>query len=181
MGWEASMFALLDDLEQQAEGMHLADRDADVADLSLAEYARVNLAARLHASLGLDLRVRLVGGHVVSGRLARLGEDWLLLVDRTAEWVVRHDGIATVSGLAHRADHEETWSVTDRLTLRTVLRGLSGAQERCLLRFVDGNQVEGRVGRVGSDFFELHVGEGPDASLQVVPVSPVAALQGRPG
>ena len=51
MGWEASMFALFDDLEQQAEGMHLADRDADVADLSLAEYARVNLAARLHAAL----------------------------------------------------------------------------------------------------------------------------------
>ncbi len=94
---------------------------------------------------------------------------------------MRHDGIATVSGLAHRADHEETWSVMDRLTLRTVLRGLSGVQEHCLVRFVDGNQVEGRVGRVGSDFFELHVGEGQDASVQVVPVAPVAAFQGRPG
>ena len=181
MGWEASMFALFDDLEQQAEGMHLADRDADVADLSLAEYARVNLAARLHASLGLDLQVRLVGGHVVGGRLARLGEDWLLLVDRTAEWVVRHAGIAGVSGLANRADHEETWSVMDRLTLRTVLRGLSGGQEHCLVRFVDGSQVEGRVGRVGGDFFELHVGEGREASVQVVPVAPVTAFQGRPG
>jgi hypothetical protein len=181
MGWEASMFALFDDLEQQAEGMHLAGRDADVADLGAAEYSRVNLAARLHASVGLELRVRLVGGHVVGGRLARLGEDWLLLVDRTAEWVVRHDGIATISGLARRADHEETWSVLDRLTLRTVLRGLSGAQEHCLVRFVDGKQVEGRVGRVGSDFFELHVGEGQDTSVQVVPVAPVTAFQGRPG
>ena len=181
MGWEASMFALFDDLEQQAEGMHLADRDADVADLSLAEYSRVTLAARLHASLGHDLQVRLVGGHVVGGRLARVGEDWLLLVDRTAEWVVRHSGIASVGGLANRADHEETWSVTDRLTLRTVLRGLSGVQEHCLVRFVDGSQAEGRVGRVGEDFFELHVGEGRDASTQVVPVAPVTAFQGRPG
>ena len=181
MGWEASMFALFDDLEQQAEGMHLADRDADVADLSLAEYAGVNLAARLHAALGLDLQVRLVGGHAVGGRLARLGEDWLLLVDRTAEWVVRHAGIAGVSGLANRADHQETWSVMDRLTLRTVLRGLSGGHEHCLVRFVDGSQVEGRMGRVGSDFFELHVGDGREASVQVVPVGSVTAFQGRPG
>ncbi len=181
MGWEASMFALFDDLEQQAEGMHLAGRDADVADLGAAEYSRVNLAARLHASRGMELRVRLVGGHVVGGRLARLGEDWLLLVDLSAEWVVRHDGIATVSGLARRADHQDTWPVTDRLTLRTVLRGFSATQEHCLVRFADRNQVEGRIGRVGGDFFELHVGEGQDASVQVVPVAPVVAFQGRPG
>ena len=181
MGWEASMFALFDDLEQQAEGMHLAGRDADVADLSLAEYAGVNLAARLHAALGLDLQVRLLGGHAVGGRLARLGEDWLLLVDRAAEWVVRHAGMAGVSGLANRADHQETWSVMDRLTLRTVLRRLSVGQEHCLVRFVDGSQVEGRMGRVGSDFFELHVGEGREVSVQVVPVGSVTAFQGRTG
>jgi hypothetical protein len=181
MGFDDRLDDLFDDLEQQAEGMHLADRDADVADLSLAEYSRVNLAARLHASIGSDLQVRLLGGHVVGGRLARIGEDWLLLGDRTAEWVVRHAGIAGVNGLANRADHEETWSVMDRLTLRTVLRGLSGRQEHCLVRFVDGSQVEGRVGRVGDDFFELHVGDGRDASVQVVPVAPVTAFQGRSG
>jgi hypothetical protein len=49
------------------------------------------------------------------------------------------------------------------------------------VRFVDGKQVEGRVGRVGRDFFELYVGEGQDASVQVVPVGPVTALQGRAG
>jgi hypothetical protein len=87
--------------------------------------------------------------------------------------------MASVSGLANRADHEETWSVMDRLTLRTVLRGLSGNQEHCLVRFVDGSQVEGRVGRVGEDFFELRVGEGRDASVQVVPMAPVTAFQGR--
>ena len=49
------------------------------------------------------------------------------------------------------------------------------------MRFLDGKQVEGRVGRVGRDFFELHVGEGQDASVQVVPVAPVTAFQGRAG
>ena len=83
---------------------------------------------------------------------------------------------AGVSGLANRADPEETWSVMDRLKLRTVLRGLSSGQEHCQVRFVDGSQVAGRVGRVGGDFFELHVGERRDATVQVVPVAPVTAV-----
>ena len=65
------MFAVFDDLEQQAAGLHLVERDAEVADLTVAEYSRVSLGARLHASLGDELRLRLVGGHVVSGRLAQ--------------------------------------------------------------------------------------------------------------
>ena len=154
------MFAVFEDLEQQAEGLHLVERDAEVADLTVAEYSRISLGARLHASLGLDLRVRLVGGHVVAGRLARVGEDWLLLVAVTAEWIVRHDGIVTLTGLSPRADSEETWSVMDRLNLRAVLRRLVERHEPCLVHFFDDQQVEGRVGRVGRDFFELYVGEG---------------------
>ena len=67
------MFAVFDDLEQQAAGLHLVERDAEVADLTVAEYSRISLGARLHASLGLELRVRLLGGHQLSGRLARVG------------------------------------------------------------------------------------------------------------
>jgi hypothetical protein len=117
----------------------------------------------------------------VSGRLARVGEDWLLLVDGPAEWILRHQGIATLAGLSNRADSEETWSVMDRLTLRTVLRRLSNENEPCLVHFLDGQQVDGPIGRVGRDFFELHVGEGRDRRAQVVPVAAVAALQGRTG
>ena len=115
----------------------------------------------------------------MSGRLARAGEDWLLLVGQSAEWIVRHDGIATLTGLSPRADSEETWSVLDRLTLRALLRRLSSAHESCLVHFCDDQQAEGLVGRVGRDFFELHVGQGQDRALQVVPVSSVSALQGR--
>lgn len=179
MGWEESMFAVFDDLEQQAAGLHLSERDAEVADLTLTEYSRVSLGSRLHASLDRELRVRLVGGHLVAGRLARVGEDWLLLVDRSSEWIVRHGGIATLAGLSARADSEETWSVLDRLSLRAVLRRLSAATEPCLVHFVDDHQAGGRVGRVGRDFFELLVGEGQDRSVQVVPVGSVSALQGR--
>jgi hypothetical protein len=179
MGWEESMFALFDDLEQQAAGLHLSERDAEVADLTLTEYSRVSLGSRLHASLDRELRVRLAGGRLVTGRLARVGEDWLLLVDRSAEWIVRYEGVVTLAGLSARADSEQTWSVVDRLSLRAVLRRLSSVNERCLVHFADGHQVDGRVGRVGRDFFELLVGERQDRSVQVVPVGQVSALQGR--
>lgn len=173
------MFAVFDDLEQQASGLHLVERDAEVADLTVAEYSRVGLGARLHASLGRELRLRLVGGHLVSGRLARVGADWLLLVDRASEWIVRHDGIVTLAGLSTRAHSEETWSVLDRLSLRAVLRRLSSDSEPCLVHFADDHQVEGRIGRVGLDFFELHVGTGPERIEQIVPVASVSGLQRR--
>lgn len=173
------MFEVLDDIEQRAEGLHLLERDAEVADLAVTEYSSVTLGARLHASLGLELRLRLVGGPQVSGRLARTGADWLLLVEGPVEWIVRHAGIASVAGASVRADSEETWSVFDRLTLRAVLRRLAEANEDCVVRFLDDRRVEGRVVRVGRDFFELRVGEGRDRLVQLVPVSSVAALQGR--
>ena len=179
MGWEDSMFAVFDDLEQQAQGLHLVERDAEVADLAVAEYAGVSLASRLHASLGQDLRVRLLGGRVVGGRLARLGADWFLLVDGSSEWVVRHDGLVTLSGLSPRAHSEDTWSVVDRLTLRAVLRRLASTNEPCVVHFCDDQQLDGRIGRVGQDFFELSVGEPSNSHVRAVPNAAVAALQGR--
>ena len=117
----------------------------------------------------------------MAGRLARLGEDWLLLVDGSSEWVVRHQGVVTIGGLSVKAHSEDTWSVVDRLTLRAVLRRLATANEACLVHFCDDQQVEGRIGRVGRDFFELTVGEGGDRLVQAVPNAAVAALQGRRG
>ena len=110
MSWEESMFAVFEDLEQQAEGLQLIERDAEVADLTVAEYSRVSLAARLHASLGLDLRVRLVGGHMIVGRLSRMGDGWLLLVDRAAEWIVRSAGMLSVAGWRDWGRTGSCWS-----------------------------------------------------------------------
>ena len=117
---------------------------------------------------------------MVCGRLARLGEDWLLLVGRSAEWIVRHDGVVTLDRALPAGHSEDTWSVVDRLTPpRACCAGSRAPARACLVHFVDDQQVEGRVGRVGRDFFELDVGEGRIGAVQVVPVAPVAALQGR--
>jgi hypothetical protein len=178
MSWEASMVALFEDLEQQASGLRLAERDVEVAERTAAEYAQVSLASRLHASLGHDLQLRLMGGRRVGGRLARVGEDWLLVVDGTSEWIVRHQGLASVAGVSGRADSVETWSVLDRLSLRSVLRGLAADADEAVVHLADDQQLRGRIGRVGLDFLELHLGEAARTG-HVVPFSAVVALQGR--
>ncbi len=61
MSWEEEVFALLDDLEQQAEAMYAAERDADLADRSRAAYREVTLASRLMASVGEVLRLDITG------------------------------------------------------------------------------------------------------------------------
>ena len=170
------MLALFDDLEQQAAGLSLLERDLEVADRTQAEYARVALAGRLHASVGRELTVRLVGGRVTSGRLVRTGPDWLMLTASGSEWVLRTAAVVSVGGLSVRADSEETWSVVDRLGVRTVLRRLAAEASECVVHATDGQQVEGRVGRVGEDFMELHVGH---ESLHVVPTASMTALQRR--
>lgn len=179
MGWEETMFAMFDDLEQQAEGLALADRAAEVAELAVAEYAQLSLASRLHASLERQVRVRLVGGMVVGGRLVRVGEDWLMVADDTMEHVIRREAVLALSGLSARAVKEETWGVVDRLSLRALLRRLAASASTCAVQFLDGQSLEGRVGRVGRDFLELQVGEGHDRVRQVLPLASVAVLRGR--
>lgn len=180
MRWEEATFAVLDDLEQQAHGLGLMQRDAEVADLSQVEYSRVTLAMRVHASLGRVVRLRLHGGLVVRGRVARVGADWLLVSDDSSEWVVSSAGIVTAEGLAARADNEETWSVTDRLSLRSALRRLSGSGEGCTVHLRDAGTAQGRVGRVGADFFELHRHVGAEQTTQVVPLASAVAFQASP-
>jgi len=184
MTWDDSVFAVLEDLEQQAAGLRLAERDAEVAEMTVAEYSRIGLAERVHASLGRELGVRLVGGHQVAGRLARCGPDWLLLADgpeqRSVQWVVPTRGVTTVSGLAARADSEETWPVADRLSLRSVLRRLAAESAPCVVHLVDGSQLRGRLGRVGRDFVELHPGDGLERGPLAVPLDAVAALREQP-
>lgn len=172
------MAGVFDDLEQQAQGLHLLERDAEVAELTTAEYAEVPLAGRLHASVGRDLRVHLRGGELVSGRLARVGGDWFLLVDSAAEWIVCRSGVTLVAGLSDRTVREAAWSAVDRLSVRAVLRRLAEGSGRCTVHLVDGRRTDGRVGRVGADFFELHAGEGWGERVLAVETSAVAALRG---
>jgi len=177
MNWDEQLFAVLDDLEQQAESLFDAERDAEVADRSRAEYGAVTLASRLMASIDAEIALAVTGVGRVSGRLRRVATGWLLLETVAGQWVVPLSAVTSVGGASSRSVPEVAWSPLTRLGLGSALRRLSEAGERCLVHRVDGSPLDGVVRRVGQDFAEVEV--APDR-LELVAFSAVAAVQSRP-
>lgn len=163
--WEEQLLRELDDLELQAEGLHLAERDATVAELSLSTYAEVELADRLHASVGLPVSLGLAGGVAVEGVVIRAGKDWLLMAQGRAEYVVPLHAVVRVRGASERSLPVEARSVLARLGLGSVLRQLAVDRGPLAVTTSDGTVLRGRVVRVGRDFLELEPEVGGGVEL----------------
>lgn len=177
MGWERELLDLFDGLEQQAEALALAERDAEVAELARSEYAEINLAARLHASVGRQVDVAVLGLGPLHGQLQGAGAGWLLVQPRGGRggpWVVTTGAVTGVRGLAPGARRSPALPATARLGLGSVLRRMAEQAEPLVLVRCDGVRRQGRVGRVGADFVEL-IG---DTGIEVVPFAGVAVLHG---
>src|SRR5690349_20389292 len=159
MSWEDDLFALLDDLEQQAEALYAADRDAELADRSRAAYGEVTLASRLMASLDAELRLEVTGVGTVAGELERVADGWCVLRGPAQDWVVSLPAVTAVHGASDRSVPEVAWSPVARLGLASALRRLADAGERCVLRLRDGTTYDAVLRRVGADFVEATVGE----------------------
>ena len=100
MGWDERLFDLLDDLEGQAEALYAAERDAELADRSRAEYAAVTLAGRLMASVGRDVLLDVDGTGPVRGELRRVGTGWCLVSGDAGDWLVPLAAITAVLALS---------------------------------------------------------------------------------
>jgi hypothetical protein len=173
---EGLLSPMFEDLEQQAEGLALDARDAEVAELGPAEYAQVPLDARLFAAVGGRLQLTVAGPGTLEGRLRRVGDGWCLLDAGVQEWLVRLPAVLSLRGLVHRAVAAEARPLTGRLGLGSALRGLAEARVEVALHRTDGSVLRGRPGRVGADFVELRVGEPP--VVEVVPFTALAAVSG---
>jgi hypothetical protein len=176
MRWDDRLGDLFDDLEQQAEGLALAQRDAEVAELARAEYARVDLAARLHGSLGRLLVVGVSGVGTVEGTLSRVGAGWCLLESGTREWLVRLAATGSVRGLTEGGGAGWSSAPTARLGLASALRSLAEARAETVLHRLDGSMSRGVLGRVGADFVDVRSGP-PSGYLETVPFEAIAAVR----
>jgi len=181
VSWERRLLDLFDDLEQQAEGVALAARDAEVAELARSEYSEVRLADRWHASAGRHVEVTAAGGLVVRGRVSRVGAGWCLVLEEapgTAPqpqgWLVALSGLVSVRGLSPHALPAALRPVTGRLGLASALRGIAEDPGPVTVFRSDGERRQGRVGRVGQDFLELL---GEEGQVEVVPFSAVSAVR----
>jgi small nuclear ribonucleoprotein (snRNP)-like protein len=156
---------LLDDLEGQAEGLYLADRAVEVAELGVAQYAEVELAGRWQASVDRPLRVVTTDGWDMRGRLVRAAADWVVLSsDEGGAWAVHLRSVALVTGLADRTVPAEARPLSARLSLGSLLRRLAGEASPVSLRLVGGRIVRGRLTRVGADFAEVRA-DGGEATV----------------
>lgn len=177
MGWEDELFALFDDLEAEAGSLYAADREAEVADRSRAEYQRVTLASRLMASLGTEVTLNVTGIGLLTGTVERVADGWLLLSAGDHDWVVNAAQISAVTGASVRSVPELAWSPLTRLGLGSALRRIAETGERCLLHLRDGSRHEGTLRRVGADFCEL--AEGEERRVVLVALTALAAAQSR--
>lgn len=177
MSWEEQLFALFDDLEGQAEALYDAERAAEVADRSRAEYQHVTLASRLMASLDTEIGLEVTGLGAIRGDLHRVSAEWCLLAARSQEWIVPLAAIAAVRDASPRSVPEVAWSPLTRLGLGSALRRLAEAGERCLVHLDDGSRHEARFTRVGADFVEA---AGDRDSTTLFGFARLAAVQSRP-
>jgi hypothetical protein len=177
MTWEDELFALLDDLEQQADALYDAERAPELADRSRAEYQQVSLASRLMASVGQEIGLEVSGVGALAGSLERVAADWCLVRAADQDWVVTLAAVRSVSGASERSVPEVAWSPLAKLGRASVLRRLADAGERCVLHDRDGGRVDGVPRRVGADFVEVAVGEEP--RLVLVAFATLAAVQSR--
>ncbi|HSV39465.1 MAG TPA: hypothetical protein VLI04_11970 [Nocardioidaceae bacterium] len=174
MRWEELLLQELDDLELQAEGLYLAERAVAVAELSVSAYADIDMAARLHASLGAEVQLSLKGGSTAEGPLTRAGRDWVLVGRGRAESVVPMTAILRMRGASERAIPAEARSLSAKLGLGSALRQLAHERETLAVALVDGSLVRGRIRRVGADFVELAAETG---ATELVPFSAIALLR----
>ena len=184
-GWEQRLLAVFDDLEQQAEGLALAERDARVADLSRAGYAELDLLSRLHGSVGHTLVLGVAGVGRLHGTVVRVGAGWLLTDDGSHEWLVRQAALEEVRGLPEGAVDEARRPATARLGLGSVLRSIAEDAAPVVVHGTGGGVLRALLRRVGADFVEVEVdgsidpaaGSGRDGSVAVVPWSAIAAVR----
>lgn len=153
---------LLADLESRFDAERRADITAQSADLAEAERGQVLLVDRLRGAVGRPVSLGTWSGRTVAGRLARVGEDVLLLEEGEGlQALVRLRAVATAGPLPGPAPEARC----RRACLADALRGLarSGSRVRVLLV---GSEVTGRVVRVGRDHVDLVVDGTPDRALR---------------
>ena len=186
---------LFRDLEAQLSAAADAALDAEVADRSRREAARLALVDRARAATGRPVVLRVAGAGAMEGRLLGVGSEWLLLTDGTdraagseGECLVPLPAVLSVSGLAAwTATADAAGQVGARLGLGVVLRGIARDRSGLAVTLVDGSTFTGTLDRVGADFVEVSEhgpGEprrpGAVTGVRTVPFPALAVLRRGP-
>ncbi len=181
MRWEA-LFA---DLEAGAQADAEAERRSEVADRTRAEFGRVRLIDRLQPLLAQPqerVRMGLAAGDPVSGRVAAIGADWVLLAEPTAgrEWLIPLSAVQWVDGLGPESA-EPGWEglVGARYGLRIILRRIVRDRATVVVTLLSGDIRRGRLERVHADHVVLRAdaAAGEAFASVTLPLAAIACLR----
>jgi hypothetical protein len=177
MRWD-QLFA---DLEAQWEAEARRDLDSEVADRTRRQRAAIGVYERLAVSVGAEVRLLLRSGETLTGSLADVGRDWLLLSADRRPVLVPLAALAAVSGIGERAG---TGGIGKRFELGFALRGLSRDRAVVALADIAGTVSTGTIDAVGADCFDLseHAPDEPRrpeniTGRRLVPFSAVVSLR----
>lgn len=148
---------LFDDLQSQAAELQRLELEGEVEDRIRAEVGQIRLVDRLRAATGGSVTLRCDGGTLVTGRLDRVGPDWLLVAeDTTREAAVCLASVASVSGLGRLSmTPDSVTAVEARLGLRYLFRGIARDRSAVRIHLTDGHVLDATIDRVGADFIEV--------------------------
>lgn len=191
MRWEQ----LFGDLDARFEELADAEMSAELADRERVAAGAVSTVERLGGAVGRRLRVRTTAGVAVTGLLARVGPDWLLIQEGPGrEALVAMRAISLVEGLA-AATGPALKGVELRLNLRYALRGIARDRAPVAIMVSGGlgeptslyTEITGTVDRIGADFVEVALHAPWEArravsvrSVALVPLSAVVLVRAIP-
>ena len=153
MRWE-ELFA---DLAAQGDAMAREARRDEIAERYRIEIGSIDLRSRLVAARSKRVAVQTVLGRMITGRLDRVGGDWLLITDEFGrEVVVSLDAVQAVRGIGRGPSNANTAAIDVRLEMRSVLRAISRDRSTVVLELADGSTLTGLIDRVAADHVELN-------------------------
>jgi hypothetical protein len=172
---------LFRDLEAQLAAAEGEELDAEVADRTRRESARLGLVDRARGAVGSRITAQVRGAGPVRGVLLEVGSQWLLVgEDGGREAVLPLPAVLSVAGLtAWSGVPGAAGQVFDRLGLGSALRGIARDRAPVSVQLLDGSTVSGTIDRVGADFLELStrdVAEPVRTGRPVVRTVPFAAV-----
>lgn len=173
---------LLAGLALEAAAADAAALDADIAEVERAARAESYALDRLRAQREVSLEI--AGGPLVSGLVALVGRDVVVLVADDGDWAIPLWGITAVIHPGERT--RAAASVSERLGLASIAR--SWARQRSVVRVlrVGAGPLDGTIDSVGADHLEIaehDPGEPrrPDAVRRqvLIPLGAVSAIRRR--
>ncbi len=151
MRWD-DLFASLDG---RFEELLDAAEDAERADRARVTFGAVTSTERLTGAVDTTLRLRLASDRQVTGRLTRVGPDFLLLAESSSvDLLVAWAAVAAVEGLSRRTG-APLGTVDHRFDLRKAVRSVARDRAAVTVHTRHGTEISVPVERVGADFFEV--------------------------